>query len=130
MDISRKFRMELNELSKEVFGVSSKWQTILRKGTSQLVTRKVTEIVPGKEGEEPTTKEVDQPVLTPYGAKQFVQKYPTLEELHETMLTYKAQLEIIREQMKQQQEEKAAKEAEEKAIKDVKEAAQGTAITT
>lgn len=127
MDISREFRMELNALSKEVFGVSSRWQTILKKGTSQLVTKKVIETVPGKEGEEPTTKEVDQAVLTPHGAKVFVQKYPTLEELHETMLNYKIQLDAIKAQMKKQEEEKIAKEAEEKAIQTVKEAAQGTA---
>lgn len=128
MDIPRELRNELNALSKEVFGVSSRWQSLLKKGTSQLITRKTTEVIPGKEGEEPTTKEVEVPVLTPYGAKQFTQKYYTVDEVHQVLLDFKAQLDTIKAQMKQQQEEKIAKEAQEKALKEVQEAANGSAV--
>ena len=103
MDIPRELRNELNALSKEVFGVSSKWRTFLKKGASQLVTRKSTETTPGKDGAEDTTREVDVPVLTPYGAKQFVQKRYSLEEVHELLLSYKKQIDTTREQMKKQQ---------------------------
>jgi hypothetical protein len=128
MDIARELRMELNQLSKEVFGVSSKWQKILRDGTTQVLTRTVKETVPGKEGEEPTVKEVQVPILTEYGAKQLVTTRYTLEEVHQMLLGYKVQLENFRTIAKQQQEEKAAKEAEHKALKDVHDTAYGSAV--
>ncbi len=128
MYVSREVRNELNALSKEVFGVASKWQTIMKKGKSEMITRKTIETVPGKEGEESTANEIEVPVLTPYGAKQFVQKYYTLEEVREIMLTYKTQLDTIKEQMRKQQEEKTAKEEQEKAVKDVHDTAYGSAV--
>lgn len=128
MDIPRELRNELNALSKEVFGVSSKWQTFLKKGTSQLVTKKSTETIPGKDGAEDTIREIDVPVLTPYGAKQFVQKYHSVDEMRALLLSYKKQMEDFREQIKKQQEEQAAKQAEEKALKEVQELAHGSAL--
>lgn len=127
MDIPRELREELKKLSKEVFGVSSKWQKMLE-GQSVLLTRKTTEVVPAEEGKEATTKEVEVPVLTSYGAKQFVMKYLTVEEVHTKLLEFKKQLDAMREQIKQQQEEKKAKEAEELALKNLKESAQGSAV--
>ena len=128
MDITRELRMELNQLSKEVFGVQSKWQKILKDGTTSVLTRTVTETVPGKEGEEPTTKQVEVPVLTDHGAKQLVTKRYSVEEIHEMMLGYKNQLDAIRQIQKQQQEEKAAAEATQKALKEVHDAAYGSAV--
>lgn len=138
MDIPRELRMELNALSKEVFGVSSRWQKLLKKGTMELVTRKTTEVVPAKTADnngvteilEPeTTKEVEVPVLTPYGAKVFVPKNYTLEEIHTLLLGYKKQIDEIKATMKLQEEEKKAKEALETAGKAVREAAQGSAVS-
>lgn len=127
MDIPRELRMELNQLSKDIFGVPSKWQKILKNGSQQVLTRKSKETVPGVDGAEDTVKEVDVPVLTPHGAKQIITKHYTLEEVHQLLLTYKGQIDTIRAEMKKQQDEKAAKEAEERAIKAVQEAATGSA---
>lgn len=127
MDIPRQTRMELNALSKEVFGVSSRWQKLL-KGTSKLVTRKTTEEVPGKDGEPPTTKEIEVPVLTEYGAKQYTTKYYTIDEIRQLMLDAKKQMDDIRAAMKKQQEEQEAAKAK-KALEDkVTETAQGSAL--
>lgn len=128
MDIPRELRMELNALSKEVFGTPSRWQKLLSKGTDQLLTKKVTETIPGKEGEESTTKESEVPILTKSRHKQFFRKYYTLDEVHQMLLTYKQQLDNMKAEMKKQQDEKEAKEAQEKAIVQIKEAAQGSAV--
>ena len=128
MDIPRDLRLKLNELSKEVFGVSSKWQKILRDGTTSVLTRTVKETVPGKEGEEHTVKEVEVPVLTPHGAKQLVTKRYTVEDIHSMLLGYKAQLDAIKAIQKQQLEEKTAAEAKHKALKEIHESAFGSAV--
>lgn len=128
MDIPRALRNELNALSKEVFGASSRWHTLLTRGTSQVVTRKSLETIPGKDGEEPTTKEVDVPVLTKQGTKQSVIKRYSLEEIHELLLNAKKQRDEIMAQIKQQQAEQAAAKAQEEAIKRVSEEARGSAV--
>ena len=92
MNIPRALREELNALSKEVFGVPSKWQKILKDGTTSVLTRRTTETVPGKDGEPATTRPVDVPILTEHGAKQLVTKHYTVDEIHVMLLGYKAYL--------------------------------------
>ena len=128
MEITRELREELKALSKEIFGVSSKWHTMLEKGTVQLVTRRVKETVPGKEGEEPTVTEKDVPVLTASGATQSIEKRYTVKEIHNILLSLKAQIEAHKAEEKRQQDEKAAQEAEHKALKHVHESAHGSAV--
>jgi hypothetical protein len=127
MNITREQRKKLDALSKEIFGVSSRWQRLLRDGQEQLLTRKTVETIPGVDGKEPTTQEIDAPVLTEYGAKQFYLKQYTIEEVETLLLGYKKQLDDFKEARQKQLEEQAAQKAKEEAIKKVKDAAQGSA---
>lgn len=97
MDIPRELREEMNALSKEVFGVPSKWQKLLRKGTMNLQTKEITEVVPGEEGKEPTTKKSTVAKLNEHGAKYSVQKYYTVEEIKKIMLDAKAAMQAARD---------------------------------
>ena len=128
MDIPRELRMKLNDLSKEVFGVPSRWQKILNDGITTVLTKKVIETVPGKDGEEDTKRTVDVPVLTEYGAKQLTTKNYTVDEVYELLVNYKAQLDTIKAIQKQQAEQQAAAEAEHAALKAVHESAFGSAV--
>lgn len=117
--LTRTEREELNSLSKEVFGASSRWQKLVNKGYSKMVMEKVTELVPGeKEEDEPTTREVDVPVKTSFGALQSTQERHTVDSVRELMLRLKKQLDEYRARMEQlQAEAKAKKEAEDLAAK-------------
>lgn len=128
MDIPRQTREELNALSKEVFGVPSRWQKLLRNGSKYLVTKKTTEEVPGKDGEAPTTKEIEVPVLTEYGAKQYRQKYYTVDDIRTLLLEAKAKMDEMRATVKKQQEEQAALKAKQELEDKIKEDAQGSAL--
>jgi hypothetical protein len=88
MFIDRKIREELNALSKEIFRVSSKWQSLLEHGENILVTETKTETVPGENGAPDTTEEVQVPVLK-NGMKQYTHVTYTLEEVHQRLLKIK-----------------------------------------
>jgi hypothetical protein len=127
MNIPKKLRLELNALSKEVFGVPSKWQKFLEKGTNQIITRRVTRTIPGENGAEPTTQEVDEPILSSSGTKQSTSKIYTVEEIHALLLNYKGQIDQIKAMQKQQQEAQKAKQESDRTIQHVKDLAQGSA---
>jgi hypothetical protein len=112
MEISKKERLELNALSKEVFGVSTRWSKLVNKGYSELVTEEKEETIPpAKEGDEPTKKTVRVPILTKFGAKQSVTKYHTVESIRETMTGLKKQMAELRAMISQHQTEiKAAQD--------------------
>jgi hypothetical protein len=113
--LTKKERNELDALSKEVFGATSRWQKLIEKGNQELVTEEVTEIVPAeKEEEEPTKRKVQAPVLK-NGSKQYVTKHYTVESVREYMLQAKIQLHAIREMIQKQQHEQKAKQDEIKA---------------
>lgn len=109
MNISRKDRKELDALSKEVFGVSSKWQQYF-KGVEELVTKTVKEVVPGDKGEPDTTKETVVPVLTENGSKQYKTRVYSVDEIKELLLKFKAQVDDIRIKMKEVEELKKIQE--------------------
>lgn len=116
--VDRKTRLELNALSKDVFGVSSKWQKLVEKGYLEEVTEEVTETVPAeKEGDAPTTKTVRVPVLTASGGKQSVLKRYTVDSVREFLLERQKSLNILRALLKKQHEEKLAKAKEEAEAK-------------
>lgn len=117
MNLTRNERKELDALSKEVFGSSSRWQKLCTHGYDEIVTEKVTETVPAtEEGKEPTTNTVDKPVQVGNNAYKAVTKFHTVESVKEYMLEQKKRLDSIREMIKkQQEEEKARKEAEHRA---------------
>lgn len=121
MDIPRQTRMEMDALSKEVFGSASKWQTILKRGTTRFLTKKVQQVIPGKDGEEPTTKETEVLVLTQSGGKQSIVKRYTVEEIRDLMLNFKKQMDDFKAKS-------AAEEALKNTLDNVKDAAQGSAV--
>lgn len=127
MNISKALRNELNTLSKELFGTTSRWQKLVDKGYDELVTEEVEETVPAeKEGEEATTRKVKMPVLL-RGSRQFVRKFHTVESVREFMGVQKIQMDLIRAQIKQAQEDAKKKQEEEQAAKDVHQALSGSA---
>lgn len=104
-------REELKSLSKEVFGVSSKYQVFL-KGRYEVVTKEVEEEVPGENGAEPTKRTVRVPVLEPNGAKRMFLKRYSIEETLNLLRGFKVQKDAFMEQQKAAQAEAAKKQAE------------------
>jgi hypothetical protein len=126
--LTRAEREELNALSKEVFGASSRWQKLVTNGYSELVTQQVIEEVPAeKAGDAPTTREVTAPLLRADGARQSVTKYHTVESIRAYMVERKAKIEEIRAAIKKQQEEARAKKAQEELALKVHNELQGAA---
>lgn len=126
--VDRKTRLELNALSKDVFGVSSKWQKLVEKGYAELITEEVTETVPPeKEGDQPTTKTTNVPVLTESGGQQSILKRHTVESVREFMLERKKSLDILRALLKKQHEDRLAKAKEEEQAKKLNEENAGNA---
>lgn len=114
-----KTKQELNALSKEVFGTSSRWQKLVEKGYSEVLTEEVEETVPAeKEGEDPTVQKVTKPIKTASGGFQSVTKRHTIDSVRELMLKIKQQREdyVVRFK-KMQEEQKAAQEKMELAKK-------------
>jgi len=129
MNIDRQTKDELNALSKEVFGASSRWQKLIGNGYTELVTEEVEEVVPAeKEGEEPTTRKVRVPLKNAAGMHQSVIKYHTVESVREYMLDRKKMLDQIRAQIKKQQDEARAKKEQEELTKKVHDDLQGSAV--
>lgn len=123
MEITRVERKELDLLSKDVFGASSRWQKLIDKGYDELVTEEVEETVPAeKEGDEPTKRTVRVPVKVD-GANRYVRKYHTIESVLEFMVEQKKQLDIFRAQLAKQRDELMAKIEAEKVQKEAEEVA-------
>jgi len=128
MNISRNERKELDALSKEVFGTSSRWQKLVNRGYVELVTEKVTETVPGENGEPDTTREVDAPKLRKDGAHQSVMKQHTVESIREAMLEGKAKIDEMKAKIAAMQAEQAAKQEADARAKALQESAGGSAV--
>lgn len=127
MNISKTLRNELDALSKELFGTSSRWQKLVDKGYDEVVTEEVEETVPAeKEGDEPTKRKVQMPVLVG-GSRQFVRKHHTVESVREFMEVQKIQLDLLKAQIKQAQEDAKKKQDEEKAAKGLHQELSGSA---
>jgi hypothetical protein len=103
MDIKRKEREELNALSQEVFGVATRWQKMFR-GVPELITKTVTETVPGDKGAPETTKEVVVADLDEKGAKRYKTRTYSVEECKKLLLDAKRQRDEYLAKMKAQQE--------------------------
>lgn len=124
---SREQREQMKALSMEIFGKSSRYQKFYEQ--EELVTRTAVETVPGENGAADTNKEVNIPVLSANGTKQYRIKYRTADEVLQLLQEFKAKRDAFIEQMKAQQEaEKVKKEAEELAKK-VQEDLSGSALT-
>lgn len=126
--IARKEREELNGLSKDVFGTSSRWQKLVNQGYVELLSREVQETIPAeKEGEAAVVRKVSVPVLSQTGAKQYVTKHHTVESVREFLVAQKAQLDSLRQQFKEQQESALAKEKAEAQAKELHRTLSGSA---
>lgn len=106
MNLSRKDREELNSLSKEVFGTSSRWQKLVDQGYMKPLTKKVSETVPGaKEGDPATETEIEVLDTREDGAVQMTTARHTLESIKEYMLSRKKQFDLIRAEMKRKKDQ-------------------------
>lgn len=128
MYLPKEEREELSALSKEVFGTRSQWQKMVTKGYSELLTRKTSEVVPGENGAEPTTRQIDVPILTPHGSKQYITKYHTAETVKTYMLGLKKHRDDIMAMIQKQNEERKAKEEQAKLLKEVQTEHSGSAL--
>lgn len=108
MDIPRTVRKELDALSKEVFGASSRWKRFVE-GVMEPLTKTIVEVVPGENGAPDTTKET-KVLDTIRGVKQSVIKRYTLEETKKILLGMKAQKDAYIAKMKEQEELKKVQE--------------------
>lgn len=107
--LSREMREEMKELSKAVFGVSSKYQKLYEQ--NELVTEKRMETVPGENGEPDTEREVTVPVLK-NGSKQTRVVRRNNQEVLDLLRTFKARRDEFMAQMQAQQDAAKAKKAE------------------
>jgi hypothetical protein len=112
---SAELTRELDALSKDVFGSSSRWKKLVERGYVEPLTEERTEYVPGKTKEdgteeEGTTRQVQVPVKRHDGASLMVQKRHSVESIHVYMLGRKAKLDEIRAMIKKQQDEARAKQ--------------------
>lgn len=127
--ISKKERLELDALSKEVFGASSRWQKLVTKGYEEAVMEDKEETLPVDEkGEGGGTKTVKVPVqATKNGGVKYVRKYHTEDSVRGYMLHQKKMFEEIRAQIKKHQEDVKAQRAEEARIKQLNDENSGSA---
>lgn len=128
-DLSRAERDELNALSKDVFGASSRWQKLVNKGYAELKTTEVTELVPGKtDEEEATERKVMVPLKTDFGAHQSTHLHHTVESVRAFMVERKKQLDEIRAEIKRRQDEARAQREKEQLVQKVHTELQGSAV--
>jgi len=117
MNLNRKTREELNALSKEVFGASSRWQKYLESGTQELLVEEVSEIVPGaKEGDPDTERKVQTPVKREDGAMQFYTKHYTVEDVRTLMVERKVKLDEFKALVAKNKADQAAAKAAREAV--------------
>jgi hypothetical protein len=76
MSTTYKENQELNELSKEVFGTSSRWRKIVNNGVAEPFERDREVMVPTSKGMEKKT----------FTDKKSIIKHYTVEEVHKLML--------------------------------------------
>lgn len=125
-------REELEALSKEVFGSTSRYATILRDGEVKAVTVVVTEYIPADEGTggEGTTKEtevVDTLPGAPKSAKLQLVRH-SVESIRALMVDRKARQDLFRALQKKQHEEALAKQALAQRKQEVQRQLSGSAI--
>lgn len=134
MYVERELRNELNALSKELFGVQSRWQKMLEQ--SQVVTFDVTKMVTKEDGTEVEEKSQAPVLINPnslntkhpdgHAYRKVVRRTP--EEVLGLLQNMKKQFDEFKAKMKADQEAKEAAEAKKRAEKAVHEAASGSAI--
>jgi len=129
MNLTREQKAELNELSKYVFGSTSKWKKLMEKGQLTAVTEEVTEYVPNETDPdaEGTTRKVQVPVKVGNSPLSTVKRY-SYEEVKEYLLTLKSKKDELMEKIRQHQEEQRKKQEQEALQKKVQEELGGSAL--
>lgn len=74
--MDRKTREELNQLSKEAFGASSKWQKLVNRGVPEPYERKREVVIPRANGELVTKTFTDH---------KYINKHYTVDEVRKVM---------------------------------------------
>jgi hypothetical protein len=128
MNISRKEREELDLLSKEVFGTTTRWKKLCDSGYEEALTEEKQETMPTDEnGVVGETKTIRVPVrATKNGGVKYVTKYHTPATVKEYMLQQKKQFSEIREKIQKYQDDMKKKQAEEAIAKKVNDEAAGS----
>lgn len=126
-NLPREQREKLKLLSSEVFGSSSKWQKLYK--FDEVLKHTVTETVPGVDGAEDTTKEVEIPLYVEgTKVKQSVRKYRTTEEVEALLVMFKAKRDAYIENMKKAQAEALAKRKADEDRKKLEAELNGSAV--
>ena len=129
MMIDRKLKEELNALSREVFGASSRWVKLIENGYHKPVTETVTEFVPDEAHPEGgTNRQVEVPVKHKGIPLSRVERH-TVESVHTLLLDLKAKRDTFLAEIEQRRQEEEAKKAQEKLQKEVNEQLMGSALT-
>lgn len=127
--LSRVEREELNALSKEVFGASSRWQKLITKGVAEVVTETTTEYVPAEDGVgEGTTREVEVPVKRKDGALISRTKHFDKDTVKTYMLERKVKLEEFKAMIDKMKADEAAKKAQDELEANVQEEIGGSSL--
>jgi hypothetical protein len=118
MQISNEVKAELNALSKEIFGSTSKWRKMMELGVPEVVTEDTTKlkIVEGKEEKETVKTTVMH--VGPNGGElplNRLKRY-TVDEVRSFMLEVKEKQEQIRAMIKRIEEQKKAQENHRQAV--------------
>lgn len=127
MNMSREVREELKALSKVVFGASSKWTRLME--YNQPLMTKITETVPGENGEPDTVTEKEVPLLVP-GTKvrQSVRKYRSADEILVLLRDFKAKIDVFNQEQAAVRMEAAVKKQQEELEKKVQSELAGSSI--
>lgn len=122
MNIDRKTKEELNQLSKEVFGSSSKWRKMMDLGVPEVVEENTKKLVmkDGKEEYETVKTAVLYKEQMPLNT---LRRY-TVSEVRDFMLTVKDRQDQVRAAIKRIEEQQKAQAA----AKATAEKASGTAV--
>lgn len=123
----RKLVDELNELSLSVFGAKSRWRKLVDRGSAEVVMEDTTHLHADGSKETVQTAVMHEGPNGGQVQKQELVRY-TAESIKEKMLSMKKQRdEMFAALLKQQEEQKAAKEAKEQT-KNALESASGSSL--
>lgn len=126
-DATREQRDQMKALSLEIFGASSKWQKLYKYDAALTLTK--TETIPGVDGAEDTTKEVEVPLYVEgTKVKQFERKYRTTQEVLDLLLSFKAKRDEYLANMKKLQAEALAKRKADEERKKLEQELAGSAL--
>jgi hypothetical protein len=129
--VSPEKREQLNALSKEVYGASSRWCKLVDDGRLEVQTEEVTEVVPSeKEGEPDTTRQVKIPLRYHGNPKTLIRakRRLSLAEVEAEMVERKRQLDEFKAAIAKAQEDQRKAKEQEQLEKNVAQHLTGSAL--